>query len=497
MNFADEDLASDLNLPVRRWGGNATSRYNWELDVHNTGSDWYFENISGDPDNTQINKFVEQDRRTGTQTILTIPLLGWTPKRLKPDHPFDCGFPVSVYGQQQSVDEWDSNCGNGQYPDGTPITDTDPSLTSMPITTDFLTEAIGRLHELYGTAGTGGVIFFNLDNEPMLWNSTHRDIHPAPASYDEMRDSTYMYAAALKAADPAAQTLGPVAWGWCAYFYSAVDDCGANSTDFASHGNMHFTPWYLQQMQAYEQQYGVRILDYLDLHYYPQAKGVALASAGDESTQALRLRSTRALWDPTYADESWITDVRDGPYVRLIPRMKEWVDANYPGTRLAITEYNWGALDHINGALAQADVLGIFGREGLDLATLWSPPDLGQPGSFAFRMYLNYDGQDHTFGETSIQGASTDQEKLAIYAALRQQDGALTLMIINKTKQTLTSQVSLAGLSPSGVAEVYRYSANNLTAIVREADQSVTTDGFNGTFPAESITLVVIPAAGG
>src|SRR4051794_16244147 len=43
MNFADEDLAQDLRLPVRRWGGNATTRYNYKLDAYNAGSDWYFE----------------------------------------------------------------------------------------------------------------------------------------------------------------------------------------------------------------------------------------------------------------------------------------------------------------------------------------------------------------------------------------------------------------------------------------------------------------------
>ena len=110
------------------------------------------------------------------------------------------------------------------------------------------------------------------------------------------------------------------------------------------------------------------------------------------ATQALRLRSTRSIWDPNYPDESWINGTEGWPTVRLIPRMRDWVASNYPGTKLAITEYNWGALDHINGALAPADALGIFGREGLDLATLWAAPDPDQPGAFAFRMYRNYDG---------------------------------------------------------------------------------------------------------
>ena len=152
----------------------------------------------------------------------------------------------------------------------------------------------------------------------------------------------------------------------------------------------------------------MRILDYLDLHYYPAANGVSLSPAGNAATQALRLRSTRSLWDPTYIDESWISDTANGGVaVQMIPRMKNWVAGNYPGTRLAISEYNWGALDHINGALAQADVLGIFGREGVDLATLWEPPTTTQPGAFAFRMYRNYDGNKSTFGETSVAAVAS------------------------------------------------------------------------------------------
>jgi hypothetical protein len=286
-----------------------------------------------------------------------------------------------------------------------------------------------------------------------------------------------------------------VVWGWCAYFYSAVDGCGVG-TDYAAHNNTYFVPWYLQQMQAYQAAHSVRLLDYLDMHYYPQADGVALSSAGNAATQALRLRSTRSLWDPTYADESWIADVAEGPYVRLIPRMKAWVAAYYPGTRLAITEYNWGALDHINGALTQADVLGIFGRAGLDLATLWGPPDADEPGAFAFRMYLNYDGTGSAFGETSIHAASADQGQLSIYAARRSSTGPLTLIVINKTAAPLTSDLSLSNYEPAAWAQVYRYSANNLAAIVQAADQAVSASGFTAQFPANSITLMVIPPAG-
>jgi hypothetical protein len=496
MNFADEALAADLDLPVRRWGGNSTSRYNWQINVHNTGSDWYFENIpdgnSGPlPGGSSTNQFVDQDRRTGTKTILTMPLIGWTPKRRLDNHPYDCGFKVSKYAAQQSVDPWDTDCGNGVNGSGN-ITGNDPTDTSVAITTTFVSSWIDHLKSRYGTAANGGVLFYNLDNEPMLWNGTQRDVHPNPATYDEMRDKTYAYAAAIKQADPSAKTLGPVLWGWCAYFFSAKDDC-AIGTDYTSHGNTAFVPWYLQQMRTYEQQYGVRLVDYLDLHYYPQANGVALSGAGNAATQALRLRSTRSLWDSTYVDESWIKDMGwQGGIVKLIPRMKEWVTANYSGTKLAITEYNWGALDHINGAIAQADVLGIFGREGLDLATLWGAPTAAQPGAYAFRMYRNYDGAHRPFGDVSVRASSTDQSKVAIYAARRSSDHALTLMVINKSlTQTLTSSIGLSHTETITRAAVYRYSAANLNAIVRQADQTIVSSSFSATLPAQSITLFV------
>jgi hypothetical protein len=505
MNFADEALAAELGLPVRRWGGNSTSRYNWQINVHNTGSDWYFENIPDDnsgplPNGSAADQFVEQDRRTGTKTILTMPLIGWTPKRRVENHPYDCGFKVSKYGAQISppdqpwvapVDPWDTDCGSGVNNSGN-LTGNNPADTSMAITTTFVISWINHLASRYNLAANGGVLFYNLDNEPMLWKSTHRDVHPLPATYNELRDQTYAVAAAIKQADPSAQTLGPVLWGWCAYFFSAHDGCNIGS-DYISHTNTAFVPWYLQQMKAYEQAHGVRLVDYLDLHYYPQSNGISQSPAGNSATQALRLRSTRSLWDPTYVDESWIGDAGwESGIVRLIPRMKDWVNTNYPSTKLAITEYNWGALDHINGAVTQADVLGLFGREGLDLATLWGPPTATQPAAYAFRLYLNYDGQHHAFGDVSVRATSADQGSVAVYAAQRSSDQALTIMVINKSlTQTLTSSIGLSNTAPITRAAVYRYSAANLNAITRQADQPIASGSFSVTLPAASITLFV------
>lgn len=483
-------LSQDVRLPVDRWGGNVTTRYNWQTNSFNSGLDYFFEGNPNTGNNpalgqpSESDEFVTRDRTTNTKSIITIPLIGYVSKN-RSDHL--CGFSVAKYGPQQATDlPFAPDCGNGNHPDGSPITGNNPLDSSIVVDPSFMTAWINHLISLFNTAANGGVKFYQLDNEPSDWFETHRDVHPGRLTYDELRDRTYLYAPAIKQADPTAKTLGPSNFGWAVYADSLVPG------DKAAHGNIGFSEWYLQQMRTYEQQHGVRILDYLDQHYYPAQPGVTLAPAGDAATQQLRLRSTRSLWDPTYSDESWIS-LSGFPPIQILPVFRNWINANYPGTKIAITEYNWGGLESMNGALAQADVLGIFGREQVDLATLWEPPSRTQPGAYAFRMYRNYDGVGSTFGDTWFQSSSTDQGKLAIYGAQRTSDKALTLMIINKTPDDLTSQVSLSGATFGSAAKVYRYSATNLNAIVAQPDQSVTASGFSATYPANSITLVVIP----
>ena len=147
----------------------------------------------------------------------------------------------------------------------------------------------------------------------------------------------------------------------------------------------------------------------------------------------------------------------------------------------------------------------IFGREGMDMALLfdsvYSPGGKFTPtgpGAYAFRIYRNYDGQGNKFGEISVQATSSDQDKLAVYAATRAADKAVTLVVINKTAASLTANLFVASLATegrvlAGTAQSYRYSSANLNAIVKGADQPVGESSFTATFPANSITLIVLP----
>ncbi|MEU8233342.1 glycoside hydrolase family 44 protein [Actinoplanes sp. NPDC048967] len=486
LNGAEAGFAAEIGLPVARWGGNASSRYNFKNHTYNTGSDWFFENIVAGPENT-VEAFVERNRALGAKQIVTVPMIGWVAKDSPSSHPFHCGFPATRFPEQDQFDQWDPNCGNGRLHD-TNLTGADPADTSVAAGASFDGEMVSHLVGRFGTAAQGGVRIYELDNEPVLWAATHRDVHPEVVSYDELGSKSTATAAAIKKADPSAAVLGPSGWGYCEWISSGVDGC-ALGADAAAHGGLNLSQWYLKNMKDYSDAHGGRrLLHYFDQHYYPQIGG-----GTDADANALRLRSTRSLWDPTYVEESWIGPSGvNAPPLHFIRTMKSWIAEQYPGTRTAISEYNFGALDHINGALTQADVLGIFGREGLDLATMWGEPQPAQPAAYAFRMYRNYDGAGGRFGDVSVSATSSDQGQLAVYAAQRSSDKALTLMLVNKTSDDLTSALSIKGF-PGGTARRFTYSPADLTSIVRGTDVAAKRGTIKATYPANSITLLVLP----
>ena len=205
------------------------------------------------------------------------------------------------------------------------------------------------------------------------------------------------------------------------------------------------------------------------------------------ATALLRSQSTRQFWDTNYVDPSWINAI-----IMLIPRMKNWVAAYYPGTKLGVTEYNWGAEADLNGATAQADLLGIFGREGLDLATRWTTPDPSTPTYLAMKMYRNYDGHKSTFGDTSVSASGPNPDNVSTFGAVRSADGALTVMVINK--QLATSAVlslSLTNFMPGGAAQAWQLTSN---VIARLPDVPLTGTLLTNSLPPQSITLFVLGA---
>jgi hypothetical protein len=487
---------SDLNVPLNRNGGNNTTRYNWQQNADNRGNDWYYESIA---DTSAVagergDTFFSTSRAANAQAMLTVPTIDWVAKVAANRNKL-ASFSIANYGAQTGNDwQWFPDAGNGVLSNGQNVNGNDPNDANVPSSSSFQQGWIQHLVGRWGTNASGGVRYYILDNEPSIWHSTHRDVHPVGATMTEIRDKMVDYAGKIKAVDPSALIAGPEEWGWSGYFFSGYDQQYGSLhgwsvlPDRQSHAGADYLPWLLDAIRQSSAAAGRRLLDVFTVHYYPQG-----GEFGDDTSSPMQLRrnrSTRSLWDPSYVDETWINDK-----VQLIPRLRSWVNTYYPGTAIGITEYNWGAENHINGATTQADILGIFGREGLDAAARWTTPAATTPTYKAIKMYRNYDGNRSAFGETSVATTVPDPNTLAAFAAQRSADGALTIMVINKVLAgTTQATINVAHFADRGTAQLWQLTSAN--AITRGPDVTVSASSVALALPGQSITLLVVGARG-
>jgi hypothetical protein len=390
-----------MGATSRRWGGDPTSRFNWENgNAWNPGHNWYWRNLKVLNNGNAWQTFLANNAKAKMSSALTIPMLGWVAKDTT-----SYSFPVSTRGKQQDVAPDLTDAGNGVSAAGEILKPSAPTQTSKQSTAPWVAKWITTIRN-GGWTDTTPLEMVILDNEPDLWNASHRDIRTEPSTYDELLSKGVEYATAVRKVDPQVKIAGPASWGWWGYFYSAADAKAGFSAkpDRRAHGDQPFLEWYLAEMKKAEIASGLRLLDILDIHYYPANAGVFSVTGGntDPTTNETRVRSTRSLWDPTYKDETWVD-----ASVYLLPRMQDTIAKFKPGIGLSIGEYNFGGETHMSGAVAQAEALGRFGQYGVTSAYLWTHPKENTEQYWGFRSFRNYDGKGSNFGQFSVKAAIT------------------------------------------------------------------------------------------
>jgi hypothetical protein len=428
---------------LTRAGGNRLTAYNWETNASNAGSDWHHQNdnlMGSDVPGEPIRKGVAAAHERGASCVVTIPIIG----RVAADK--NGGGDV-----QQTPDYLNKRFLVSLPRKEGPFAET-PDLTDGKVYQD---EFVAWLEKKFPKAREDArrTIFYALDNEPDLWSHTHARIHPDKVRFDELARLNVEYATMVKRVASKALVFGFVSYGWHG-FTTLQDAPDRNGRDF--------TEFYLQEMSAAEKKAGRRLVDVLDIHWYPEARGGNRRVTDDDSSPEVakaRIQSSRSLWDPSYKESSWVANAAGGA-IRLMPRMREKIEKHYPGTKLAVTEYYFGGGDHISGALAQADVLGIFGREGVFAATLWHLGRTKDPFIHAaFAMFRNFDGAGGTFGDTGLAVSGGDPARASLYASVDEKK-RVVLVALNKTEASLPVRIDLKGLPSPKSASIYRLTSS-------------------------------------
>ena len=355
----DAPTITDSGLSVVRWGGDATSRYNWKLFSYNADNDYYFEDFgySEIGDNDSI-KYIEDVKAAGSHPIMTMVMLPWVAKSS------GWSFSVAKYGAQCSADPYNTDAGDGLETDCSTTLTANPSDANVPLldqpgTNDppgsvYRNQWAAALATAFGTAPH----FYNMDNEIDIWGSTQRDVHPLPSAYNELRDTFLTESRALKGWDPAAIRLGPVSCCWWFYWN------GENNNDKAAHAGVDFLPWWLNEVYWQDKIAGARSVDIFDFHAYPDSPDTSTWTQAQK--QALAARIYRDYWDPTYVSESgdinqpWATFIQPNKTIPFrIPRIRATANMIYPGTPVSITEWSaaFAGESDFSTALGDADPL--------------------------------------------------------------------------------------------------------------------------------------------
>lgn len=461
----------DEHITARRIGGNRLTGYNWENNASNAGSDWeqssdnYLTWLAGIPSSQEnrlgivLTSFHDTSLAMNTYSLVTLQMAGYVARDKNGSVAEAEAAPSSRWAQIIN-----------KKPGGL---STSPDVTDNVVYTD---ELLFFLVGKYGSAATStGIKAYSLDNEPALWAYTHPRIVRSPITVKSLIARSIDLASTVKRVDPSAEVFGPALYGFTAY--RTLQD----APDWNEYQNSY--PWfihvYLDSMRHASEKEGVRLLDVLDVHWYPEPQGVYAGDTSPSVAEA-RMQAPRSLWDSSYTENSWIGQWFSP--VALLHNLHAAVDEYYPGTKLAITEYNYGAANHISGGIAQADALGIFGKYGVYFASHWGALD-GYVSS-AYKLFRNYDGLHSTFAETSVYARTDNNDKTSVYASV-ESSGVLHIILLNKDANApLATVLTLDGGVTYSTPEVWKFDAS---------DSALTSEIFTGSLTGSSLTTTLAP----
>jgi fibronectin type 3 domain-containing protein len=494
MNFYNGVTGAPPLLTFDRDGGNRWTAYNWETNASNAGSDYIYDNDNYLSSSTvpaeAVRSFIAADQNAGLASLVTVQLQGLASA--------DENGPVSVTNPPD-LSRFKTVVDKKSTVLGTPFTVTPPTTDTNVYMDEFVWALDQKLPGIFGT-NPSHPTFLSLDNEPELWNSTHLEVQGKSAvTSDNYITKTINLSKALKDQFPNVLIFGPVHYG----FQGIYNWQGELST--TPNGANWFPDKYLQALKTASTTYGKPLVDVYDFHWYAEdydsngTRVLDLSSATLTDAQIqLIVQSPRNLWDPTFNDGNnsnrWIYQELGSTPINILGRLQGKINTEFPGMKIAVTEYESGGWNHIAGTLAQADNLGIFGSQGVFAASFWPPNGTYSYALAGFRAFRGFDGASASFGDTSMQATSSNVANVVVYASLDSTTaGRAVFVAINRSNTAKVTAIN--GQLLSGTAHLYQITAASAQVQNPVQPVSIGTMAVGGssltiTLPAYSVTTI-------
>ncbi|TYQ15029.1 UNVERIFIED_CONTAM: FOG: PKD repeat [Acetivibrio alkalicellulosi] len=486
----NQDLPGQ-NVTARRLGGNRLTGYNWENNASNAGDDWHHINdnfllrstgvpmADYDKPGSVVTTFHNQSLEQNVQhTLITLQAAGYVSADMN-------GYveesEVAPSGRWKEV----------KFEKDAPFS-LEPDLNDDYV---YMDEFVNFLVNKFGDASTPtGIKAYAIDNEPCLWYHTHPLLHPQKASCAEVVEKGVALSKAVKNVDPYAQIFGPSLYGFNAY----LSFQGAPDWDNLKGSYNWFVDYYLDQMKKESDKEGKRLLDVFSVHYYSEARGGGSRVTFGEDVRNIecnkaRLQAPRTLWQGEYREDSWIAESWADDFRPIIPKLQESINTYYPGTKLGITEYDFGGGNHITGGIAQADVLGIYGKYGVYYATYWGDQNKNYIVA-GLNLYTNYDSNGSTYGNTNVKCDVSDHTLGSAYASIvDEKDDKLHIILLNKNyDESTTFNLSVESSSKYKSGKVFGFDRTTSDITERTPITNIDNNNFTYTLPPLSAFHIIL-----
>ena len=487
-SFGTVTSASDITLFkeaglrfARENGGNNATKYNWRRKI-SSHPDWYNNVYDHDWDN--LSKYIVANV-PDMQVMWSFQLIGKVASNKNGN------FNDWSYNKSQ----WWSGCSQNLAGGGTVNTaggstatvNGNPALYTMDWPADSTAEV---LNHWFGTKGIGlnatNFQYWNMDNEPEIWSGTHDDVMTSQLAATAFMDKYFAVAKKARALFPGIKLCGPVCaneWQWYKWGSETLNINGKYYS---------WLEYFLKRVADEQKATGIRLLDVVDLHWYP-----------GESADADVLQLHRIFYDKTYVypganglksiNGGW-DNTQNKEYI--FQRINDWLTlyfgANH-GITLGMSESGINSTNANTNSVLYASMLGTFANNGVELYTPWT----WNVGMWeTLHLFSRYSKNN------SVTSTSTLENTVSGYTTITSNADSMTVILVNRDlSSTHKVTVNLSNLSiANGSYNAFQLASMPVTETfvsheinaLKKSTVPVSGNSFSIVLPTVSTTAVIL-----
>ncbi len=476
----------DLGIRMfRENGGNNSTKYNWRRKL-TSHPDWYNNVYSHDWDYAALSL---QTYIPSAQGMWAFQLIG------KAALTSSANFNDWGYNGSQWWDGVNQNlCGGGEV---------NPAGGSQALTggnIDLYLEdwpadsTTGILDHWFGDSGTGldpgKIRYWSMDNESEIWSGTHDDVYPVQPTAEEYMQKYFAVAEKARAKYPGIKLLGPVPaneWQWYNWDNNKIS---YNGKEYV------WLEYFILRIAEEEALTGMRLLDVLDIHFYP-----------GETSPADIVQLHRVFFDEGYiypgangvkrsGAGGWDNNIRNE---YIFGRCSQWLEQYLGpdhGVTFSVSETGINGNDPNVSAVWYASTLGEFEKQGVEIFTPWS-------------WKTGMDEVIHLFSRYGLPsyaaGSSSDEEFVSVYPNINNSKDSMTIFLVNRhltavkdLKMALDSFHCENGSHPLfslyGLPQGETFTSHTQNAL-KELSMEAFDDTLRGSLPPLSISALLLVRA--